>query len=60
MLPFFHGSIIADSRKEEFDRYNCGQLYHAASRENIPEICKKYYNSIGFYVYNGAFGKEIQ
>lgn len=51
-LPFLaNGSNM----REEFDRYNCGDsYYYDLNRDNIPEICKKYHASIGFYIRNGT------
>lgn len=51
-LPFFQGP---SNLRDDFDRYNCGDsYYYDLNRENIPEICKKYHASIGFYVQNGS------
>ncbi|XP_026765161.2 laminin subunit beta-1 [Galleria mellonella] len=51
-LPFFsNGSVL----KEEFDRFNCGDMYYYdLNRDTVPEICRKYHASIGFYVRNGS------
>lgn len=50
-LPIFNDS----SMKEEFDYNNCGDKYfYDLNRENVPEACKKYHASIGFYVRNGS------
>ncbi|XP_068627747.1 laminin subunit beta-1 [Battus philenor] len=51
-LPFLvNGSYM----REEFDRFNCGDsYYYDLNRENIPEVCKKYHASIGFYIRNGS------
>lgn len=51
-LPFFAND---SSMLEEFQRYNCGDsYYYDLNRENVPDICKKYHASIGFYVKNGS------
>nr|AJO16035.1 laminin beta-wing chain [Bombyx mori]AJO16036.1 laminin beta-wing chain [Bombyx mori] len=51
-LPFLtNGTAMRD----EFERYNCGDsYYYNLNRDNIPEICKKYHASIGFYVRRGS------
>ncbi|XP_050676949.1 laminin subunit beta-1 [Leptidea sinapis] len=51
-LPFLaNGS----SNREEFERYNCGDsYYYDLNRDNIPEVCKNYHSSIGFYIRNGS------
>ncbi|XP_026326893.1 laminin subunit beta-1 isoform X2 [Hyposmocoma kahamanoa] len=50
-LPIFNDSNV----KDEFDYNNCGDKYfYDLNRDNIPEICKKYHASIGFYVRNGS------
>ncbi|XP_045763447.1 laminin subunit beta-1 [Maniola jurtina] len=51
-LPFLSNG---SNMREEFDRYNCGDsYYYDLNRDNIPEICKKYHASIGFYIRNGT------
>lgn len=56
-IPWFHGSAPAEARRREFERSRC-DLYGAHSiqpKQQMPEICKQYYNSIGAYVFKGAF-----
>lgn len=51
-LPFLKNG---SSMRDEFDRYNCGDsYYYDLNRDNIPEVCKKYHASIGFYIRNGS------
>ncbi|KAG7305416.1 hypothetical protein JYU34_009487 [Plutella xylostella] len=51
-MPFISNSSQV---REEFDRNNCGDsYYYDLNRENIPEVCKKYHASIGFFVQNGS------
>ncbi|XP_038213536.1 laminin subunit beta-1 [Zerene cesonia] len=51
-LPFLANDTAA---REEFERYNCGdQYYYDLNRDNVPEICKNYHASIGFYIRNGS------
>ncbi|XP_022829188.1 laminin subunit beta-1 [Spodoptera litura] len=51
-LPFLARN---SSMREEFERFNCGDpYYYDLNRENVPEICKKYHASIGFYIRNGS------
>ncbi|KAM3967987.1 LOW QUALITY PROTEIN: laminin subunit beta-1 [Aphomia sociella] len=51
-LPFFaNGSLM----KEEFDLHNCGDMYYYdLNRDTVPEVCRKYHASIGFYIRNGS------
>lgn len=54
-LPFFNNGSLSEYMREEFDRYNCGDsYYYSLYKVNIPEVCKKYQASIGFYVQDGA------
>lgn len=55
-IPFFHGSAPAEARRREYEAHGCGNIreYH---KEQIPEICKKYYSSIGAYVFGGGLCK---
>lgn len=55
-IPWFYGSVPAEARRQEFERNRCSSystyLIHTGQ---IPEVCKKYYSSIGAYIFNGAF-----
>ncbi|GLV46313.1 LanB1 [Carabus blaptoides fortunei] len=53
-IPFFQGTISAANQRQEFERYRCAQSFYSANKGQVPDVCKKYHNSIGFYVYNGA------
>lgn len=54
-LPFFSSNISGGQLRDEFDRNNCGDsYYYDLFRENVPEVCKKYHASIGFYIQNGG------
>ncbi|KAH7975672.1 hypothetical protein HPB52_004057 [Rhipicephalus sanguineus] len=54
-IPFFHGTPANEYRREEFERFRCGQAFYAVRRGGtLPEVCKKYLYSIGFYVFQGA------
>ncbi|KAH6921814.1 hypothetical protein HPB50_005331 [Hyalomma asiaticum] len=54
-IPFFHGTPANEYRREEFERFRCGQAFYAVRRGGtLPEICKKYLYSIGVYVFQGA------
>ncbi|XP_053600524.1 laminin subunit beta-1 [Plodia interpunctella] len=55
-LPFFNSNdSVANNMKREFDRNNCGDpYYYDLNRDTVPEICKKYHASIGFYIRNGS------
>ena len=57
-IPFFRGSAAADNRRQEYERYHCGEYYYGVeNRKNVPDICKQYDVSIGFYAYGGAYRK---
>ncbi|KAJ8950386.1 hypothetical protein NQ314_007925 [Rhamnusium bicolor] len=56
-IPWFHGSTPGESRRKEFERYQCSNPSYFGRGGKIPEICKKYHASIGAYVFNGAFCK---
>ncbi|XP_014221334.1 laminin subunit beta-1 isoform X1 [Trichogramma pretiosum] len=59
-LPFFTGS--GEYRRQEYERYRCQDYYSTfydyysmyENRSDIREICTKYQNSIGLYVYDGG------
>ncbi|KAK8784251.1 hypothetical protein V5799_009390 [Amblyomma americanum] len=54
-IPFFHGTSANEYRREEFERFRCGQAFYAVRRGGtLPDVCKKYLYSIGFYVFQGA------
>ncbi|EEC18262.1 laminin beta 1 chain, putative [Ixodes scapularis] len=55
-IPFFHGTPANEYRRDEFERFRCGQAFYTVRRgsSSVPDICKKYLYSIGFYVYGGA------
>ncbi|GLH10959.1 Netrin-A [Gryllus bimaculatus] len=58
-IPFFEdGSPANELRRQEFERYHCGQYFQSVSKGHVPEICNKYHYNIGFYVYGGAFSCE--
>jgi laminin, beta 1 len=56
-LPFFTGSQVNEMKKEEYERYRCHQMFQNVVKENIPEICKQFYYSIGYFVHDGAYGQ---
>lgn len=53
-IPFFSSSAAGITRKEEFERYNCGSPQWFVKGAEVPEICKKYHASISAYVFDGA------
>ncbi|XP_013782951.1 laminin subunit beta-1-like [Limulus polyphemus] len=55
-IPFFQGTQLDEYRRQEFERFRCGQAFFTVVRPSSPDVCKKYLYSIGFYVYGG--GKE--
>lgn len=55
-IPFFVGNNAAENRKDEYLHYRCGSVFFTVSQgRDIPDICKKYHYSIGYYAYGGAF-----
>jgi hypothetical protein len=56
-VPFFRDSAPNEIRRQEYERYHCGQAFFSVVKGNIPDVCKKYHYSIGFYVHGGAFCK---
>lgn len=55
-LPFFKGNELGELRRQDYDRFRCNDYFNDVSGYNyeIPETCKKYQHSIGYYVYDGA------
>nr|XP_018916395.1 PREDICTED: laminin subunit beta-1 [Bemisia tabaci] len=56
-MPFFQAPEAHD-KKEEYERYRCGEVFYTVLKGTIPEICKSYYYSIGYYVHQGAYSCE--
>lgn len=57
-IPFFTGTPENDRRKMEFERFRCASTYHTLNRPPEPnEYCRKLLMSVGFYVFDGAYGK---
>ncbi|XP_050582063.1 laminin subunit beta-1 [Bombus affinis] len=59
-IPFFKTPVVGELRRQEYEIYHCSDFYNDfnAITNNIPEVCKKYQNSIGYYVYDGAHSCE--
>uniref|UniRef100_T1IRE1 Laminin subunit beta-1 n=1 Tax=Strigamia maritima TaxID=126957 RepID=T1IRE1_STRMM len=53
-IPFFQDTTRNEHRRQEFERFRCGQAFSSVIKPTLPEICKKYLISIGFYVYEEA------
>ncbi|XP_064483603.1 laminin subunit beta-1-like isoform X2 [Ornithodoros turicata] len=54
-IPFFHGSPANEYHREEFERYRCGQAFYTMRYGGpLHDVCKKYLQSIGLLVFNGA------
>lgn len=54
-LPFFSNDTVGLLRRQEFEMNNCDDsYYYDLYRDNVPEVCKRYHASIGFYVQNGG------
>ncbi|XP_020296125.1 laminin subunit beta-1-like [Pseudomyrmex gracilis] len=56
VIPFFNTSGLGELRRQEYERYHCNDFFTDVNSvwSNIPEICRKYQNSIGYYVFDGA------
>lgn len=59
-IPFFTGSPPAEQRRHEYETYRCGEVFYDLYNrpQDIPDICKKYFYSIGVYVFDGAHACE--
>ncbi|XP_033213933.1 laminin subunit beta-1 [Belonocnema kinseyi] len=54
-IPFFNGSGLAELRRQEYESYRCNDFFNNVGyRQDAPDACSKHYNSIGYYVYDGA------
>lgn len=51
-IPWFNGTAPG-----EYNHFHCSVTALSNRKEPIPEICQKYYNSIGAYVFDGAICK---
>ncbi|XP_058795433.1 laminin subunit beta-1 isoform X2 [Phymastichus coffea] len=64
-IPFFTGGP-GEIRRQEYERFRCADYYNNVydyysiyeNRSDIREICSKYQNSVGLYVYDGAHSCE--
>lgn len=54
-IPFFSGSPTNENRRQEYEHYRCGTAFYTVVKGHVPDVCKKYHYSIGFYVHGGAF-----
>ncbi|XP_041973348.1 laminin subunit beta-1 [Aricia agestis] len=51
-IPFLSNDPIV---KDDYTRNNCNDPYYFdLGRDNIPDVCKKYHASIGFFIRNGS------
>lgn len=55
-LPFFNStSPMAEANRREYQRARCeDQFYYNIQKSGVPDICKKFHTSVGFYVFNGG------
>ncbi|XP_077296582.1 laminin subunit beta-1 [Arctopsyche grandis] len=55
-LPFFNNNTpTAEAWRRNYEMARCGDAYYyTVNKNDIPEICKQYHTSVGFYVFNGA------
>ncbi|XP_011162425.1 laminin subunit beta-1 isoform X1 [Solenopsis invicta] len=60
VIPFFKTPGLGELRRQEYESYHCNELSNDVNSvwSNVPEICKKYQNSIGYYVFDGAHSCE--
>ncbi|XP_071580387.1 laminin subunit beta-1 [Temnothorax nylanderi] len=60
VIPFFKTPGLGELRRQEYERYHCNELFNDVNSvwSNVPEICRKYQNSIGYYVFDGAHSCE--
>ncbi|CAK9803904.1 Laminin subunit beta-1 [Anthophora quadrimaculata] len=56
VIPFFKTPGVGELRRQEYERYHCNEFFNDINSgwTDVPEVCKKYQNSIGYYVYDGA------
>ena len=60
-IPFFTGGP-GEIRRQEYERFRCQDYFNNVynyytiyeNRSDIRDICTKYQNSIGLYVFDGA------
>ncbi|KRT86087.1 hypothetical protein AMK59_1581 [Oryctes borbonicus] len=52
-IPWFSGSSPAEQKRREYQD-NCEYALYSLNSQNVPEMCQKYYTSIGAYIFNGA------
>ncbi|KAG7208341.1 hypothetical protein KM043_014577 [Ampulex compressa] len=59
-IPFFKTPSVGELRRQEYERYHCNEFLNDVSSvwSAMPEVCKKYLNSIGYYVFDGAHSCE--
>jgi len=59
VIPFFKAPGLGELRRQEYERYHCNEIYNDVNSvwNNVPDICRKYQNSIGYYVFDGAHCK---
>ncbi|XP_034171779.1 laminin subunit beta-1 isoform X2 [Osmia lignaria lignaria] len=59
-IPFFKTPGVGELRRQEYERHHCSEFFNDfnAVWTHMPEVCKKYQNSIGYYVYDGAHSCE--
>ncbi|XP_054000952.1 laminin subunit beta-1 isoform X1 [Hylaeus anthracinus] len=59
-IPFFKAPVVGELRRQEYELYRCSDFFNDIDTvwTDIPEVCKKYQNSIGYFVYDGAHSCE--
>nr|XP_012215232.1 PREDICTED: laminin subunit beta-1 [Linepithema humile] len=60
VIPFFNLPGPGELRRIEYERNRCHEYFNDVNSvwSNVPEVCRKYQNSIGYYVYDGAHSCE--
>ncbi|XP_078051747.1 laminin subunit beta-1 isoform X1 [Augochlora pura] len=59
-IPFFSTPGVGELRRQEYEQYRCSDYFNDINTvwQEVPDICRKYQNSIGYYVYDGAHSCE--
>ena len=53
-IPFFQGSTSNEGKKQDFEKYRCASYVLSSQQRPVPDVCRKFLNSIGLYEFNGA------
>ncbi|XP_076344696.1 laminin subunit beta-1-like isoform X3 [Tachypleus tridentatus] len=53
-IPIFQKIFGSERNHDEFKRFHCDEIFFSVSQRKLPEVCKKFLYSIGFYVFDGG------